>query len=1146
MLCLLVLRGRVPLSPSRTATLCVDTANSLIQEAAERVKEAEDEENEESKHTNTSRQGGRRPSREEASSPPPGHASVGAPKNATGRRLVPSDEAAFTPPSHRLADSPPLTPHSAPRLGGERKGSGDLERQTPSPRAGTTGSGLSSPMEPHDGKGRRQRRRGSTGGSSPPPPHQKKKEKQIHQSPSRLPYSTSGTTEASQEEAGRRPQGPGGRRPHTPAEALEEAVQIICARARIGLEMDTLADAEVSLRLAAHAYQLAKDHPLTLFTYASCFYYVGRRSCNLEEQYDCFRQAAEVSKRGLMLLVPFFTATAASAAEAGASSFLLLPSASSSVFGLSTSVRQGGSPKEEGRGGEPARMAAPPPPPPPPPSSDAARAVATHLHATLSSFSFAPTMASDGDTAAAAVPVLDTAGLPLITSFVLRLLWVYCAAGGSVKPIQPLLNVLHDPLQHSFLFLLLLAVMHSADGGDATIRDAAMAQLEQRYSEHFAVLLFSALLHRAHRSPPLPDGRDHSTTLVVAAVAKMESLSNGLFRTMEKSTLTHLLERSLTSPPSPAAPFTDSVGGGGGSPLFFAESASLAVGEETPPLPRRGGEGGPPPRPENVPHTPFSPRSPRENTQKARFTDVSPRSSITGLSGGGRHPSAPRAGTPPAPPLPPLQRKTLPSIGGEVAMEGEDIAAALPHSRSPVRRPPPHSSSPSALSVGSAGTNRLSTASSCITSVTSSEGFCSAVGTPINAAAVQPLKGQGGRVPMAMASSGGGGGGGPTRRIEKEEEEEERENRLPSHSPSPPTHAFPDFPPPFPISQSGSLSGAAVGLGGRQTTPPSHTHGPTPLPQSAPTTSTMGSPRGSPSREASHTPTFLQMALPTVAGEGEQVMETWHRAAAYWALAARVAWHIGAYSIALTTVEAGLTLLAVAPRFYPAVYADLLVTRVEAILCQWATAHGEAMGCGTPSDPTSILQDLIRAPLGRRPQALSLHGEGMEQVGAAQLRLDLGEPGMADDAEIASSHQRVGLFGGSQGTLHEGAGSASTSMDDALKELHPLPQLLMKAIDADPSNAEAYFLLGYLKVVEAQYYDVQRRQRVVLLTAANHFLTLALFRSPCEPKYLYTSGCVHMTMGDPDGALHYFTAAFEATDRATRLPFDSFMFIMQR
>lgn len=282
-----------------------------------------------------------------------------------------------------------------------------------------------------------------------------------------------------------------------------------------------------------------------------------------------------------------------------------------------------------------------------------------------------------------------------------------------------------------------------------------------------------------------------------------------------------------------------------------------------------------------------------------------------------------------------------------------------------------------------------------------------------------------------------------------------------------------------------------------------------------------------------------------VAGEGERVTETWHRAACYWSLAARVACQLGCFSIALTTVEAGLTLLAGAPRFYPAVYADLLVTRVEAMVCQWAGRYGGDRLCGTPSDPTSILQALIRTPVEQRPLALSTQGEWIEHAGAMPRRLVPGEHVMEGGEEGESTTERMG-FHASSHTLHKAGGSGSTEMDAALKELHPLPQLLMKAIDADPSNAQAYFLLGYLKVVEAQYYEVQPRQRAVLLTTANHFLTLALFRSPSEPKYLYTAGCVHMTLGDPEGALHYFTASFDATDRATLLPFDSFMFIMQR
>lgn len=1126
-LCVLVLRGKVPISPSRTATLCVDTAHCLLQEATERLKEEKDKE------------------------------------EGLMRQVV------------------------DPKA--------ELQQSLPS--VATTCSATS----------------------------QSKTEAKVSEEGSRETYVS-------------RPLGTGGGR-GSYSEAVDTAVQILCARAQIGLELDTLADAEVSLGLAAYAYQICTDHPLSILTYAASLYYVGRRCCDRFVQSEHFSKAVVLAKRGIKALLPFFSSATASSATVGGTF-----SGGGSNSGVSSSLMAGSGPSGTAATVERAASL--------PVGVTSADGTATNSAPLPSSFGVSSPLAGGAGGSSSFLgapssalllqlssmpPMVSTAHpisvtLPLSSSLVgmylLRLLWVFMAAGGPLRSIQPLFVSLQEYFSHSFLWMLLRAMIETRDSGDELLLQWMVQNLERSYGEHIAVLLFSALLHRSRCRPPLPDGRDRAIALVMAAVARIELLSNGLFNTMEKTTVYQVLNEGSSPPPSSSAtlPTVVPLATASGSssvtttpaalPSFDKRRSSLSAslrraGSTTsipsPPLPfhqkstkastpvgtsssswgqkteeekrrYRKGRASPshrtasssrsPPRERTSSHTPIRENAMQQGRRRSGppNTTTNPPSPITSTrTSWGSRPNS-------TPPPPPLQAAAL-VVPFAATLTDPPPQCPLSNIERDVE-----AEEGAPLSIPSPGLDSISDSFYAV----ASDHYFSPL-TPLSEPKQDSMETERGRKPTpeevvgfpgSQTSSGRSTTSSPARETFSPRSplappaactsfSESGKKPTPSSSPFPvspsasattPCATDEQVPP-----RSPSVPATAAVASTRAT--PAAPEGPEVAPHpttSSPTTPSPAFPpvHSSTEKEKEVEKRFLSMAMPQVAGESEEVEETWRHVAMYWSLAAKVACQIGCHSIALTLVEAGLTLLAGAPRLYPTAYADLLSTRVEALLCQWGERHGDALLSGTPSQPTSILMDIIGTPLGLSSLLLSMNGDWLADLTAHHMSPINGAEGHGATTGYGGPSHRA------EGTGQEPRGEDRTSTFDpssstppymdhpsltaGLTELQSLPQFLIKAIDADPSHAHAHFLLGYLKVVEALYYGVQTTQQAVLLSEANHFLALATFRSPKEPKYLYTSGCLHMFMGDPEGALNFFTSALEAEDRRTLLPFESLMFLMQR
>eukprot|EP00796_Vickermania_ingenoplastis_P002030 gene2030-1220_t len=534
------------------------------------------------------------------------------------------------------------------------------------------------------------------------------------------------------------------------------AVEILAARAMMGVEMDTLAEAEVSQRLGQKAYEIDSLNSLAILAYASAAYHVGRRSLDRASHLASNVLVMRLATEGLQL-----------------------------------------------------------------------------LHKQL-----------DQSATSAPLTTEPPATVPTEVRHAARLAWLYCAAGGEAEDIRRYLLGIHRRCPTHFLLLLLFAVTNSVDGGDEEMRSAAVEQLETLYSDHIAFLVFSAVLHRSRRRPALPDGRDKAATLLVAALARLEVLRDGLF---------------------------------------------------------------------------------------------------TQLQGA---------------------------------------------------QPPPQQ-------TGSAG--------------------------------------------------------------------------QPTQSP--------------------------------KTGRPSSSGGDTPAPQV-------------------RSQTFHQLALPYLPAEADHLQVSWRRTAVYWALIAQAACRIGCYTIAATAVEGGLAILSSAPRFFPFAYADLLTSKVESLLCQWAERHCEGTLAGTHANPNAILQALIAAPLQLHQPVGALSGDLLlESVGDLGLGTGEGDEEGNERRDFVSSQAH-----GSPGD------PSSRGLVLALDELRSLPQYLIKAIDADPAHSNAYYFLGYIKVLEGIYGDIPPEQRDLYFSEATHYLTQALHRCPSMAAASYALGCVHMALGDSASALNFFSSSLEAAERAPLLP----------
>lgn len=557
------------------------------------------------------------------------------------------------------------------------------------------------------------------------------------------------------------------------AAATNLAVEILAARAMVGVEMETLSEAEVAQEMAKTAYELDSTNALAILAYAYSSYHVGRRSLDRAAQHSSQVLTMQLAEEGLQLLYQKITAPPLSGTT------LPLSPQSSAV---SNDVRYG-----------------------------------------------------------------------------IRLAWFFCAGGGELNDIRPYLFILHQHSPNHFLLMLLIAIMNTIEDGDEEALGAAMEQLENLYGDHIAVLLLSAALHRTRCRDPLPDGRDKAATLVVAAISRLEMLSNGLFG-------------AVREPPQ-------------GNPLGTA------------------------PRPKG-------------NAKQLHI----------------------------------------------------------------------------------------------------------------------PLK--------------------------------------PSSSPAPQT--------------------ASIKL-----------------------------------------QTFQQLATPDAPGESKELQVRWRRTTMYWSLVAHISCRIGCYTIADTAVEAGLTLLTAAPRFYPFAYAHLLVSKVESLLCKWAEKHCSEHLAGTLSEPTSILQALIASPLQLHQPVAALTGDWLLD-GAGELGNNEDE----DDAENGGAERQD--FVSSQNTAGGASAEGMGGLVLALEELRSFPQYLIKAIDADPANSMAFYYLGYLKVLEGIYADLPSEQRELIFSEGSHYLTQALHRAPTMAAASYALGCVHMAQGDSTSALNFFSSALEAAERAPVLSLNRFLFLLER
>lgn len=267
-----------------------------------------------------------------------------------------------------------------------------------------------------------------------------------------------------------------------------------------------------------------------------------------------------------------------------------------------------------------------------------------------------------------------------------------------------------------------------------------------------------------------------------------------------------------------------------------------------------------------------------------------------------------------------------------------------------------------------------------------------------------------------------------------------------------------------------------------------------------------------------------QLGLP------RETMElTWRRTVNYWVLAAHVANRIGCYTVALTIVEAGLTLLTAAPCTFLTAYSDLLVTRVEALLCQYVEQYSEALR-GTSSRPMQILQAVLAAPLGMQMPLVNL-GSSEWMVDALELNMDSPAP-----THTAAENEGV--------RLNMKVGESSQDIQEGLSELRQLPQYLIKAIDVDPSNSQACYYFGFLQMIEGLYSDVPAEQRMLCFEEAAHYFSEASLRRSLDPSSIYATGCVHMVMDDSAGALDYFSSALELGLRTPLIPFERLWFMM--
>lgn len=277
--------------------------------------------------------------------------------------------------------------------------------------------------------------------------------------------------------------------------------------------------------------------------------------------------------------------------------------------------------------------------------------------------------------------------------------------------------------------------------------------------------------------------------------------------------------------------------------------------------------------------------------------------------------------------------------------------------------------------------------------------------------------------------------------------------------------------------------------------------------------------------DPSGSPSLMEMALPDVVGEkvggaiagaepGDAAL-SYHRVSMLWALIAHTASHTGCYSLAMIAVDRGFALLEVAPRFLAHVYADLLTTRVEVELCQWAEKHFAADLAGTATDPFSVLQAVLADPL------------------------RLSHPSTCTAAASCSAPPPAPF-------THSDAPAATlASMSGRMEDVSALSHYLFKAIDSDPSNGAAYYWLGCIRALEAITYVTSLPHREMQLEEAIHYFhQAALLSAAYTAPASYLLGCVLAGRGDTEASLNFFSSALQASEHATLLPFERVMFLI--
>ncbi|CCW60301.1 unnamed protein product [Phytomonas sp. EM1] len=258
------------------------------------------------------------------------------------------------------------------------------------------------------------------------------------------------------------------------------------------------------------------------------------------------------------------------------------------------------------------------------------------------------------------------------------------------------------------------------------------------------------------------------------------------------------------------------------------------------------------------------------------------------------------------------------------------------------------------------------------------------------------------------------------------------------------------------------------------------------------------------------TPSLKELCRYRVLGErspGDEVMDTHaaqRQAAHYWSLLAYVCVRLGAYTFAEVAIEAGMNFIAKQKTPHSRAFADLL--------CSGARL--------------SLLRLGARLPIFTMVCELNLLGSFMPstKVAPPSISSSTGENEVRRRGSVTNSLKVV-----------------VESIDH--RELATVFTHLLQVVEMCPNHADAHFLMGTLRLLDASQLDLPKSEKYVKLLEAAVYFEKCIERSPfCVESYLGL-GVVRKVQKADEVALDLYATATELWFRQPLISFEEFMFL---